>query len=124
MSAGVRPAAGLLAAGVIAITAAACGSPPAKLAATSVTCRSYPIYGTGWYHDELQVRVDASNSTASPADYRADVTMTLAGRAAAGAPVHVTVSGLVPAGSSAVLSRKVLEAGKALDCRVSGLSRT
>jgi hypothetical protein len=125
MSTGVRLAAGLLTVGVLAITAAACSSSPsAKSAANSVTCTSYPIHGTGAFHDEVQVQVDASNSTASPADYQADVTMTLVGGATAHAPVHVMVNGLVPAGSSAVLSRKVLAAGGDIDCKVSRLSRS
>jgi len=125
MSADVRLASGLLTAGVLAITAAACsGSPSATSAASGVTCTSYPIHGTGAFHDEVLVQVDASNSTASSADYEADVMMTLAGRATADAPVHVMVKGLVPAGSSAVLSRKVLAAGRDLDCKISRLSRS
>ena len=70
MSTGVRLAAGLLTAGVLAITAAACSSSPsAKSVANSVTCTSYPIHGTGAFHDEVQVQVDASNSTASSASF-------------------------------------------------------
>jgi hypothetical protein len=125
MSTGMRLAAELLTVGVLAITAAACGnSPSATSAANGVTCTSYPIHGTGAFHDEVLVQVDASNSTASAADYEADVMMTLVGRATAGAPVHVMVKGLVPAGSSAVLSRKVLAAGRDLDCKISRLSRS
>jgi ABC-type glycerol-3-phosphate transport system substrate-binding protein len=125
MSAGLRLASGLLAVGVLAITAAACGgSPSATSAARGVTCTSYPIHGTGAFHDEVLVQVDASNSTASSADYEADVIMRLVGRATADAPVHVLVKGLVPAGSSAVLSRKVLAAAGDLDCKISRLSRS
>jgi hypothetical protein len=122
MSARLRMAAALLAAGVLVTTAAGCGSsPPGKPLASSVTCTSYPIHGAGAFHDEVQVQVDASNSTASSDHYRAEVVMPLAGGAAAGGPAHVVVSGLVPAGSSAVLRRKVLVAGKALDCKISRL---
>jgi ABC-type glycerol-3-phosphate transport system substrate-binding protein len=125
MSSTMRLAAGLLAAAVIVTGTAGCsGSPPGKSAAPSVTCTNYPIQGTGTFHDEVQVQVTASNSTGSPANYQADVIMTLAGQAAAGAPVHVLVNGLVPAGSSAVLRRKVLVASKARDCKISDLSRS
>jgi hypothetical protein len=125
MSTGVRLMAGLLAVSVLVTTAAACSSSPSgKPLSSNVTCTSYPIHGSGAFHDEVQVQVDVSNSTASSADYVADVSMTLAGGAAAGAPVHVMVSGLVPAGSSAVISRKVLTASKALHCKISGLSRS
>ena len=117
-------AAGLLAAGVLVAAAAGCSNSPGKPAASSVACTSYPIHGTGAFHDEVQVQVNASNSTSASADYQADVVMTLAGGAAAGAPVHVTVSGLVPAGSSAVLSRKVLAGSKAVGCKISRLSQS
>ena len=89
-----------------------------------MTCTSYPIHGTGAFHDEVQVQVNASNATSASADYQADVVMTLAGGAAAGAPVHVTLSGLVPAGSSGVLRRKVLAAAKAVSCKLSGADVT
>ena len=125
MNTGMRMAAALLAAGVLVPSAAGCSnSPQGKSSASGVTCTSYPINGTGAFHDEVQVQVNASNATASPADYQADVIMTLTGGAAAGSPVHVLVSGLVPAGSSAVLSRKVLAASKARDCKLSKLSRS
>jgi hypothetical protein len=125
MSSKVRAAAGLLAAAIVVTAAAGCGSsPPGKSSASSVTCTSYPIHGTGAFHDEVQVQVNASNATSASADYQADVVMTLAGGAAAGAPVHVTLSGLVPAGSSGVLRRKVLAAAKAVSCKLNRLSRT
>jgi hypothetical protein len=82
MSSGLRMATGLLAVGVLVTTAAGCGgSPPGKPLASTVTCTSYRLHGTGAFHDEVRVQVDASNSTASPADYQAEVVMTLAGQA-------------------------------------------
>ena len=125
MSSRVRIAAGLLVAGILITGAAGCGSSPSgKATGPSVTCTSFPIHGTGTYHDEVQVQVEVSNRTGSPADYQAEVIITLAGEAAANGPMHVMVSGLVPAGSSAVLSRKVLTAGKALHCTVGKLSQS
>jgi hypothetical protein len=86
-----------------------------------VTCASYPIHGTGAFHDEVQVQVNVSNSASTPANYLADVTVTLAGSAAG--TVQVSVSGLVPAGSSGTLSRKVLTTSKARSCAISRLSQ-
>ncbi|HEX3961658.1 MAG TPA: hypothetical protein VHZ03_34370 [Trebonia sp.] len=117
-------AAALLAAGISVTAVTGCSGTPGTSSASSVTCTSYPIQGTGAFHDEVQVQVNARNATSAAANYQADVVMTLAGGAAAGAPVHVTVSGLVPARSSGVLSRKVLAAAKAVNCKLSRLSPT
>ena len=122
MSSRLRPAAGLLAAGILVSAAAACSSSPGKPSASSVTCASYPIHGTGAFNDEVQVQVNVSNSASAPASYQADVIVTLAG--SAGGTVQVSVSGLVPAGSSGTLSRKVLAASKARSCAISRVSRT
>ena len=122
MSSRLTAAAGMLAAVVLVTVATACSGSPGKAAAPSVTCASYPIHGTGSFHDEVQVQVSVSNNSSAPANYLADVALTLAG--ATGAPMHVSVSGLVPAGTSGTLSRKVLAASKARSCTISRLTQS
>jgi hypothetical protein len=122
MSSRLTAAAGILAAAVLVTAVAACSGSPGTAATSSVTCTNFPVNGTGSFHDEVEVQVTVSNNSSTPANYVADVAMTLAG--VAGAATHVSVSGLVAAGTSGTLSRKVLAAGKARGCTISQLSRS
>ena len=117
-------AVGPLAATLLAIAASACSNgSPGESPASSVTCTSYAVHGTGAYHDEVQVKVSVSNSSSAAADYQADVIMTLGGPAVGG-DMHVPVTGLVPAKASGTLTRKVLTVGTAQHCTISRLTRS
>src|SRR5215468_11504869 len=116
-----------LAAVILIGAATACGgggSAPAT-SAPSVSCTNYALHGTGRYHDEVAVRVSVSNTTSAAGHYVIDVDLTGADPAGAAAPdTHVTITGLVPAGSSAVLSRKVLATSQVQHCQITRLSRS
>jgi hypothetical protein len=117
--------AGLLCAAALAGALAACGSPASSPSAPSVSCANYAIHGTGKYHDEVQIRVSVSNTTAQPVTDTVDVDLTMADSAASGTPtLHVSLTGLVAAKSSADLSRKVLSVGKVQHCRITRSSRS
>jgi hypothetical protein len=117
--------AGLLSAAALAGALAACGSPASGLSAPSVSCANYAIQGTGKYHDEVQIKVSVSNSTPQPVTETVDVDLTMADPAGSGAPtMHVSLTGLVAAESSADLSRKVLSLGKVQHCRITRSSRS
>ena len=107
---------------LLAAALAACSGPARSTAAPTVTCVSYPIQGTGAFHAEVRVNVQVTNGSPAPANYRADVAIALAGPPAGS--MHVTVSGLVPAGTAGTLSRKVLTASKARTCTISHLTQT
>jgi hypothetical protein len=109
--------------------ATACGGGPASTAsatsASSVSCTNYALHGTGKYHDEVAVRVSVSNTTSAAGHYVIDVDLTGSDPAGAPAPdTHVTITGLIPAGSSAVLSRKVLATSQVQHCQITRLTRS
>ena len=116
-----------LAAVILIGAATACGgggSAPAT-SASNVSCTNYALHGTGRYHDEVAVRVSVSNTTSAAGHYVIDVDLTGADSAGAAAPdTHVTITGLVPAESSAVLSRKVLATRQVRHCQITRLSRS
>ena len=115
-----------LAAVILVSAATACGggSAPAT-SAPSVSCTNYALHGTGKYHDEVAVRVSVSNSASAAGHYVIDVDLTGSDPAGAAAPdTHVTITGLVPAGASAVLSRKVLATSQVQHCQVARLTRS
>jgi hypothetical protein len=109
----------LLSAAALTGALTACGGPASSTSASSVSCTNFAIHGTGKYQDEVQVRVSVSNTTPQPVTYTVDVDLTMADPAGSGTPaMHVTVSGLVAAKSSADLSRKVLSIGKVQHCQI------
>jgi hypothetical protein len=107
---------------LLAVALAACSDQARPSAAPAVACASYPIQGAGAFHDEVRVTVTVTNAASAPANYQADVTIALASPAVGS--MHVTVAGLIPAGASGTLSRKVLTASKARTCTISHLAQT
>jgi hypothetical protein len=117
--------AGLLAAVILVATATACGGGSASTtSAPSVSCANYALHGTGKYHDEVWVRVSVSNTTSAAGNYVIDVNLTRPDPAGATSDTHVTITGLVPAGASAVLSRKVLATSQVQHCQITKLTRS
>ncbi len=115
-----------LAAAILVSAATACsgGSSPGITSAPSVSCANYDIHGTGKYRDEVWVRVSVGNPTSATDDYMIDVDLTGSHPAGATPGTHVTITGLVPARSSAVLSRKVLTTGRVQRCHITRLARS
>ena len=120
--------AGLLVAVTLAGAVSACGQSaagPAFTGASGVSCTSYSIHASGRYHDEVSVRIQASNATARRVLFAVDVAMTVSqpGRTPAHT-AHVTIDGPVPSRSSLELGHKVLTAGPVSHCRVTRVSRS
>jgi hypothetical protein len=117
--------AGPLAAVIMVSAVSACGGGSASTAsAPSVSCANYAIHGTGKYHDEVWVRVSVSNTTSAAGNYVIGVDLTGPDPGGATLDTHVTITGLVPAGASAVLSRKVLSTSKIQHCQITRLTRS
>jgi hypothetical protein len=117
--------AGPLAAVIMVSAVTACGGGSASTAsAPSVNCANYAIHGTGKYHDEVWVRVSVSNTTSAAGNYVVDVDLTGPDTAGATPDTHVTITGLVPAGASTVLSRKVLSTSEVQHCQITRLTRS
>jgi hypothetical protein len=115
---------GALAAVIMVCVATACGGSASTTSGPSVSCANYVIHGTGKYHDEVWVRVSVSNTTSAAGNYVVDVDLTGPDPAGATPDTHVTITGLVPAGASAVLSRKVLSTSKVQHCQITRLTRS
>ncbi len=114
-----------LAAVILASAVAACGGgSPDITSAPSVSCANYDIHGSGKYTDEVWVRVSVGNPTSAVGDFLIDVDLTGSGPAGAIPHAHVTITGLVSARSSAVLSRKVLTADRVRHCQITRLTRS
>ena len=113
-----------LAAAILVSAAAACGGVAASsTSAASVSCSNYAIHGTGKYHDEVWVQVSVSNTAIQPVNYTIGVDLTVADPAGSGTPaMHVAITGLVAAKTSAELSRKVLSTGQVRHCQITHLS--
>jgi len=114
-----------LAAVILVSAATACGGSAASsgASAASVSCGNYAIHGTGKYHDEVWVQVSVSNTATQPVNYTIGVDLTVADPAGSGAPtMHVAITGLVAARTSAELSRKVLSTGQVRHCQITHLS--
>jgi hypothetical protein len=120
--------AGLLVAVILAGAVGACGqsaSGPTFTGASGVSCTNYAIHASGRYHDEVSVRVKASNATARTALFAVDVAMTVSRPGRTAAPTaHVTIDGPVPSRSSLELGHKVLTVGPVSHCRVTRVSRS
>lgn len=98
-------------------------SPPASRAA-SVRCANYALHAAG-YRDEVQVLVAVTNGSSKPGRYTIEVDLT--GQSAGPGTVastRVTITGLVPAKTSAELGRKVLTTGAVSTCRIVQISRS
>ena len=114
-----------LAAVILVSAATACGGgSPGSTSAASVSCANYAIHGAGEYHDEVWVRVSVRNTASAAGHYLIDVHLTGSDPAGATPDTQVTITGLVPAGSSAVLSRKVLATSQVQHCQVTRLTRS
>jgi len=114
-----------LAAVILVGAATACGGGSASTtSASSVSCANYALHGTGKYRDEVLVRVSVSNTTSAGGHYVIDVDLTGSDPPGAAPDTHVTITGLVPAGSSAVLSRKVLATSQVQHCQITRLTRS
>ncbi len=114
-----------LAAAVLTSAVSACGASTAATGASGVSCTNYAIHASGKYHDEVWVRVNVSNPTTQPAHYAVDVDLSIRKSQPGPAPaMHVTISGLVAANTSAALGRKVLSTDAVQRCRVTKLSRS
>ena len=114
-----------LAAAILVSAATACGGGAASsgASAASVSCNNYAIHGTGKYHDEVWVQVSVSNAATQPVNYTIGVDLTVADPAGSGTPaMHVAITGLVAAKTSAELSRKVLSTGQVRHCQITHLS--
>ena len=114
-----------LAAAILVSAATACGGGAASsgASAASVSCSNYAIHGTGKYHDEVWVQVSVSNTATQPVNYTIGVDLTVADPAGSGTPaMHVAITGLVAAKTSAELSRKVLSTGQVRHCQITHLS--
>jgi hypothetical protein len=120
--------AGLLVAVTLAGAVSACGqsgpAAPTFTGASRVSCTNYAIHASGRYHDEVSVRVQASNATARTALFAVDVAMTVSRPGRADAATTVTVGGPVPSRSSLELGHKVLTVGPVSHCRVTRVSRS
>ena len=120
--------AGLAVAVTLAGAVGGCGQSaagPTFTGASGVSCTNYAIQASGRYHDEVSVRVEASNATARTAQFAVDVTMTVSQPGRAAAPTkHVTLGGPVPSRSSLELGHKVLTVGPVSHCRVTRVSRS
>ena len=115
---------GALAAVIMVTAVTACGGSASTTSAPSVSCANYAIHGTGKYHDEVWIRVSVSNTTSAAGNYVIGVDLTGPDPGGATLDTHVTITGLVPAGASAVLSRKVLSTSKVQHCQITRLTRS
>jgi hypothetical protein len=120
-----RSLTGLTAALMTAAMVTSCADSSHVSATASVTCNSYPIHGSGRFHDEIWVRVQVANRTGQPAHYTVDVELNLLhADPSAVSSADALVSGLVAANSSAELGRKVLTTDAVSQCRIVRVDRS
>jgi hypothetical protein len=121
-----RNVVGLAAAVTLVGAVSGCSGAARATGASTVSCANYAIHASGRYHDEVWVRVNVSNSASRPAHFSIDVNLSVSPSVAASAPapIQVTVSGLVPAGTTAELGRKLLTTSLVQRCRITRLSRS
>ena len=120
--------AGLAVAVTLAGAVSGCGQSaagPTFTGASGVSCTNYAIQASGRYHDEVSVRVEASNATARTRPVRRrrdhDREPARAGRCAYQACDDRRAC---PSRSSLELGHKVLTVGPVSHCRVTRVSRS
>lgn len=120
-----RSLTGLTAALITAAMVTSCADSSHVSTTASVTCSSYPIHGSGRFHDEIWVRVQVANRTGQPAHYTVDVELNLLhANPSAVSSTDAIVSGLVAANSSNELGRKVLTTDAVSQCRIVRVDRS